>query len=83
MIEFFPDMKTFIKLGPITIAWYAVFIMTGAFTAYYLSLRNLKKMGYEKDDAENLFYGALLFGVLGARIWYVLFFDISDRKSVV
>lgn len=77
MIEFFPDMKTFIKLGPITIAWYAVFIMTGAFTAYYLSLRNLKKMGYEKEDAENLFYGALLFGVLGARIWYVMFFDIS------
>ena len=78
MIEFFPDMKTFLRIGDnITIAWYAVFIMTGAFIAYYLSLRQIKRMGYKQDDLDDLFVGALIFGILGARIWYVLFSDLS------
>ena len=78
MIEFFPDMKTFLRIGDnITIAWYAVFIMTGAFIAYYLSLRQIKRMGYKQEDLDDLFVGALIFGILGARIWYVLFSDLS------
>lgn len=77
MIELFPDMQNFIKIGPVSITWYAIFIVGGAYIAYYLSLRNLKKMGYTVNDADTLFFGALLFGIIGARIWYVLFFDLK------
>lgn len=77
MIEFFPDMQNFLRIGSITIAWYAIFIVSAAFITYYLSLKSLKKMGYTSEDAETLFYGVLIFGVLGARLWYVLFFDLS------
>lgn len=77
MIKFFPDMKTFIEIFGVGIAWYAVLIMTGAFVAYYLSLRNIKKMGFEADDLDTLFVGVLGFGILGARLWYVLFFDFG------
>ena len=38
-MEFFPDMKTVLSLGSITITWYALFILTGAMLAYYLSIR--------------------------------------------
>lgn len=78
MIKFFPDIKTFVQIGPLSIAWYAVFIITGAYIAYYLSLKNVRKMGFATEDIENLFIGALGFGILGARIWYVLFSDLQS-----
>lgn len=78
MIEFFPNMQTFVRIFGVDIAWYAVLIMTGAFIAYYLSLTNIKKMGYATDDLDTLFVGVLGFGILGARLWYVLFFDIQS-----
>lgn len=70
-------MKTFVRLGSFDIVWYAVLIMTGAFIAYYLSLRNLKKAGYKTEYVDDMFLGILVFGVMGARLWYVLFYDFS------
>lgn len=81
MIKLFPNTQVFLELGPLTITWYAIFIVSGAYIAYYLSLRNLKKMGYGSEDADNLFFGALLSGIVGARLWYVLFFDLSYYLS--
>lgn len=78
MIKFFPSTKIFIEIGPIQIAWYAILILTGAYLAYYLSEKNLKKVGYKQEDIETLFFGSLLSGFLGARIWYVLFSDLGS-----
>ena len=64
-------------IGPISIKWYAVLILAGAYLAYYLSYRNLKKMGYKSDLTDDLFFGALLSGVIGARLWFVVFFDLN------
>lgn len=77
MIKFFPNTQTFVQIGPVSIAWYAILIMTGAFLAYYISQRHLVKVGYKKDDIEDLFMGSLIAGFLGARIWYVLFFEFK------
>lgn len=30
-LAFFPDMKTFVSFGSLSITWYAVLILTGAF----------------------------------------------------
>ncbi len=62
------------SLFGIEIAWYAVIILTGAmisaiFGYYYYA----KRLGVSSD---NVFYGVslgLLFGVLGARLYYVIF----------
>ncbi len=81
MIEIFPDMQNFIKIGPVAITWYAIFIVSGAYIAYYLSLKNLKKMGFSVDDVDTLFFGALIFGIAGARLYYVLFFDLGHYLS--
>ncbi len=77
-MKFFPDRQTLISVGPLEIKYYAVFILLGAITAYLVSSRNLKKKGYSKEIAEDLFFGALLSGVLGARLWYVVFYDLSS-----
>lgn len=79
-MKLFPDPTTFIQIGPLEIKWYAVAILSGALIAFQIIKSNLKKKGYPKDLAEDLFLGCLLIGILGARIWYVLF---SDPMSYV
>lgn len=77
-MEFFPDLQTFIRIGSLDIAWYAVLIMSGAYLAYAVSAKSLKKAGYNIADIENLFFGALITGFAGARLWYVLFYDLAS-----
>lgn len=72
-LEFFPNMKTFVSFGNISIAWYAILILSGAFLAYYLSLRVFRKWGYEDEVFENFFLMMFPIAIIGARIWYVLF----------
>lgn len=80
-MKLFPDVSTFLEIGPVAIKWYAVLILTGAFLAYYLSARNIKKMGYSTDMTDDLFFGALLSGVVGARLWYVAFYNLEYYLS--
>lgn len=72
-MEFFPSRSTFLEIGPFNIQYYALFILTGAILAYYLVLRKFVKMGYKKEIAEDFFLYVLPLGIVGARIWYVLF----------
>ena len=64
----------FLKIGKLEIRWYAVCILSGAimvaFIAYYGIFR------YVKFDADNLLTGliwGLFSGVLGARLYYIIF----------
>ena len=77
MIKFFPDVKTAVEIFGVSIAWYAILIVGGAFIAYELSARSIRKMGYDNEIMENLFVGALVSGVIGARLWYMLFIDFG------
>lgn len=72
-MEFFPDVKTLLAIGPVTITWYAIFILTGAILAYYVSIRTLKKWGYDTAIFEDFFIYMLPIGIIGARLYYVLF----------
>lgn len=72
-MSLFPDPKTFIELGPLSIQWYAVFIMIGATLCYKISQNNFVKNGYSKDMTFDYFLNVLFVGIVGARIWYVIF----------
>ncbi len=72
-MTFFPDAKTFVQIGSLSIAWYAVFIITGAFIAYKLGQHNFKKIGYDQEVLSDYFFGVMITGILGARLWYVIF----------
>lgn len=66
--------KLLLSIGKFQITWYAVIILGGALIcsiiAYY---RFLKRMGMTLDTlSEGLAFG-LLFGILGARLYYVAF----------
>ena len=72
-MEFFPSHQVLLRIGNFELRWYAFLIMTGALLAYFLTVRGLKKAGYDDDVADDLFVGCLSCGVIGARLWYVLF----------
>lgn len=72
-MSLFPDARTFIEIGPFSIQWYAICIMTGAIIAYMLGQYNFKKLGYNKEILSDYFIALLLVGIIGARLWYVIF----------
>lgn len=80
-MQFFPDLSTFVQLGPLRITWYAILIVSGAFVAYYFVQKDAKKAGYPAEILDDLFIGVLGFGIIGARIWYILFYDLSYYLS--
>lgn len=74
---FFKDLSSFVDIGSISIKWYAVLILIGAFSAFYVIQKNLRKLGYPSGLIDDLFFGSLVFGIIGARVWYVLFYDLQ------
>ncbi len=72
-MSLFPDFSTFIKIGNFSIQWYAICILIGAFIAYQLGRYRFKEEGYDPEILSDYFINVLLIGILGARIWYVLF----------
>lgn len=87
---FSEESKIFLKIGNIQIAWYAVIIISGAFLAmFFVYFHFFKRLNIKFDVLfEGLIYG-LFFGILGARLYYVIFsgdtyesfLDIIDPRS--
>ena len=82
MIQFFPNEQTFVlfKLGNfvLDIRWYAVLILTGALLTYYFCRKLIKEYKYiDLDFFDNLFIYTLWVGIIGARLWFCIFYDFS------
>ena len=55
------------------IRWYSVLILLGVIVGYFLAKREAKRFNVNLDFLFNLFFYAIIFGILGARLYYVLF----------
>lgn len=68
-----------ITLGSFEIKWYSVLILVGAILALILILREAKRYGYDREFTFNLCFWAIIMGIIGARVYYVLFnLDLYD-----
>lgn len=76
-MSFLPDSKTFLEIGIFSIKWYAVLIMTGVLLCCWVAYKELKKNGYGVELVEDLFVGCLLWGIVGARLWFCAFYDFQ------
>lgn len=65
--------RVFLKLGPITIYWYAVLIVIAICIGVYFSTREAKKNGLGKEFITDLIFYTIPISILGARIYYVIF----------
>ena len=62
-----------IELGPISISLYSVCILIGIILAFIIINKECKRNGISSYFISNLFFWTIIFGILGARIYYVLF----------
>ena len=64
-----PYSRMFLNLVP----WYSILIVTGAALAIWLAVREEKRSGLPKDTVIDFSLLALPCGIIGARIYFVLF----------
>ena len=57
----------------ISVMWYGVLIAIGMALGILLALRRAKAVGFSEDDLLNVLLIAIPSGIVGARIYYVLF----------
>lgn len=62
-----------IQLGPLSIRWYALCIVSGVILAVYLAMKEGRKKGIKEDDILDFILIAFPFAILGARLYYVIF----------
>jgi len=60
------------EIGPITIYWYSVTMLLAVLTGIYLATKESKKQGMYSFVSELVTY-IIIFGIIGARIYYVIF----------
>ena len=72
-----------IQIGEFTIRWYGVMAAIGFLAASILINWNRKEAKLTSDQAANLVFIAMIAGVLGARIFYVIQFSYSSFFSQV
>jgi len=60
------------KLGPITIYTYGVFVFLGVIASYLVCKKQADKEGISKKIFSHIFFWALVWGFLGARVVYIL-----------
>jgi len=68
-----------IELGPLRLSWYGLMYVFGFAASYLLVQYQLKKkdIGLSKPEVENLYFYLILGLVIGARLGYILFYDLK------
>ncbi len=67
------------ELGPIRVGWYGLMYVFGFIASYLLVRYQLKKrdFGIARVEIENLYFYLILGLMIGARLGYVLFYDLK------
>ena len=76
----FPKLGLTFNISPVAfhigskeIYWYALIILTGFFLGSLFVLLTCEKRGVKKDTVWDVALYGLIFGIIGARVYYVLF----------
>lgn len=76
----FPQIDpVFLRLGPLEFRWYGLMYICGFVAAYFIILAGVKRKGLPliKDDVADLIFTVALGIILGGRLGYILFYNLS------
>lgn len=73
MMHIYNPLPNSLDLGPISIAFYALAILTGVMVALYLGLKESEKIGLNPDLLYDGIIWILPLAILGSRLYYVIF----------
>ncbi len=62
-----------IEIGNIKIYWYSIMILAGVLIGSFLVIKESKKFNISKSKISDMIFYIVIFGILGARIYYVIF----------
>ena len=74
-----------IDLGFMQIYWYSIIILVAIFTGVTIVYLEAKKQKMNLDDFTDLFFCTVIYGLIGARIYYVLFnlsYYLSNKLEI-
>ena len=66
-------MDTIITIGSFSLKWYSVLITIAVIIAYFMIYSESKRFNIKSEFIFNMMFWTLIFGILGARIYYVVF----------
>lgn len=61
------------RIGSWPVYWYGIIIGLGMLAAYLVYQKEVQRKGIDQDKAFDLLFWAIIFGFIGARLYYVLF----------
>ena len=61
------------SIGNFEIRWYSIIILIAFIVSYFIINRECKRFEIQKDFTFNILFWILIFGIIGARIYYVIF----------
>lgn len=61
------------SIGNFEVRWYSVMLLVAFIVAVFFIEREAKRFDVPKDFIFNMIFWALVFGIIGARIYYVIF----------
>ncbi|MGN0626197.1 MAG: prolipoprotein diacylglyceryl transferase family protein, partial [Oscillospiraceae bacterium] len=59
------------SIGGLTVKWYGILFACAFLAGTLYVLKNAKQFGLDSDRVIDVLLGAIVFGVIGARIYYV------------
>ena len=62
-----------ISIGNFSIAFYGMIIAAGMFLGLFAAMKRAKETGQDPNTYQDLFIFLIVFGVIGARLYYVIF----------
>ncbi len=62
------------RVGAITVHWYGIILCVGFLLAIWYGLANCKRFGIDENSLIDATMVGLVCGIIGARLYYVLFF---------
>ena len=66
-------MNPIINIGFISIHWYSLFLFIAMLCGSFLAIREAKRQNIEENFIINLLFYAIIFGIIGARLYFILF----------
>lgn len=71
-----PDPIAFTIFGK-EIRWYAIMLSTGIILGFFIFVKRAVKRGFIEDDLYDLFLVMVPLGIIGARLYYVVFYNLE------
>ena len=75
--------RVLITVGPVSIYWYSFLVLVAVLVGYEIAIHYSKKIGYHEMDIVDMALYLIIWSIIGARLYYVVFNFESFRDDLI